>query len=154
MYRNLLFSSAALLLLAATACQGRAPVAQLTPNSELNGFVQSLEQALEAHAWEEIIARADSTNYRIQVVEHEMPEAQYVAELFGLHRVENNIRQGSSVTWSDLERIESVRLHELTREQDRHTLTGEVRLVGGETLEIRAWIVERNGQFRLTGALG
>lgn len=154
MNRTLLSSSAALLLVAATACQGRAPVAQLTPDPRLNGFVQSLEQALEAHAWEEIIGRADSTHHRIQVVEHGMPEAQYVAELFGLHRVGNNIRQGSSVTWSDLERIESVRLHELTREQDRHTLTGEVLLIDGETLQLRAWIVEGDGHLRLTGALG
>jgi hypothetical protein len=40
MFGILLSSSAALLLLAATACQGRAPVAQLTPDPQLNGFLR------------------------------------------------------------------------------------------------------------------
>lgn len=153
-HRSLLMSIVGACVLTAGGCQSRGPVSQLTPDPQLSSFVEKLAHDLEAHAWSEILATADPAHYRVQVTEHGMPEPQYVAELFGLHRVENNIRTGPSVSWSDLERIESVQLHALTQDDDRYTLTGTVRLAGGEMLDLRAWIIQEQGRFRLTGGVG
>ena len=83
-----------------------------------------------------------------------MGEPQYVAELFGLHRVDNNIKRGDTVTWSDLERIESVSLQQIERTGDRYRLRGHVRLTGGATLELLAQILEQRGRYCLTGGVG
>jgi hypothetical protein len=150
----LLTTLAGIALLVTAGCQPRPPAPQLSPDPGLNAFVQELEQALETHAWNDVLEVADPSHRRVQVTEHGMPEPQYVAELFGLHRVGNDIRRGPGVTWSDLERIEAVEFHELSPAGDRYDLTGEVRLDGGETLRLHAWIVRIDGRFRLTGAFG
>jgi hypothetical protein len=153
-HRTLLTSLAGIALLVTASCQPRPPAPRLSPDPELNAFVRELEQALETHAWNDVLEDADPTHRRVQVIEHGMPEPQYVAELFGMHRVGNDIRLGSGVTWSDLERIEAVEFHELSPAGDRYDLTGDVRLAGGETLRLHAWIVRVDGRFRLTGGFG
>lgn len=154
MPRTALIAIVGLAALTTGACRAHAPAPQLSPDPQLNAFVLQLERDLEAHAWENILAVADPDHFRAQVTEHGMPEPQYLAELFGLHRVDNDIGRGERITRADLERITEVDLHELARENGRHTLTGQVRLTGGRTLQLRAWIVEQEGRYRLTGALG
>jgi hypothetical protein len=77
-----------------------------------------------------------------------------VAELFGLHDVDNTIGVGDGIRWEDLERVERVELHGLAGSGDRYTLTGRVILTGGATLRLRASVVGAGGAFRLTGAVG
>jgi hypothetical protein len=147
-------SLAGIALLVTAGCQPHPPASPLSPDPGLNAFVRELEQALEAHAWNDLLEVADPAHRRVQVTEHGMPEPQYVAELFGLHRVGNDIRRGPGVSWADLERIEAVAFHDVSPAGDRYDLNGEVRLEGGETLRLHAWIVRVDGRFRLTGGFG
>lgn len=140
--------------LIATGCAAAPGSPPLTPDPELNTFVREVERHLEAHAWQEVLAAADPDHRRTQVVEGGMGEAQYVAELFGLHRVDNNIKRGERVEWADLERIRSVRLGSLDPEGPPHALRGTVELRDGSTLRLRALVDRRDGRYVLTGGVG
>lgn len=97
---------------------------------------------------------ADPAHYRTQVVEHGMAEPQYVAELFGLHRVDNNIKRGERVEWSDLERIDSVELERISTTAGALRLVGTVTLRDGSTLQLRARVARDEGRYVLTGGVG
>ena len=147
--------TAILLLAVATACAPLpGPGAALTADRELGGFIDRVHHALEAHAWQEIIGMADPQHHRIQVVEHGMPEAQYVAELFGLHRVDNNVSPEGPPGWDDLGRIRSVRLRELDDAGERYRLHGEVTLADGRVLDLQATIARTADGYVLTGGVG
>jgi hypothetical protein len=141
-------------LLLISACAHLPEAEPLSPNPELDSFAREIGRNLEAHQWQSILVGADPDHFRIQVAEGGMGEPQYVAELFGLHRVDNNIRRGDTVAWEDLERIESVDLQQIEQIGDRYRLTGSARLRDGTTLDLQAQILERNGRFRLTGGVG
>lgn len=143
-----------LLLLLGTACRSSPEPPPLTEDPELEAFARQVAADLEDHAWQELIAAARDGHYRIQVVEHGMAEPQYVAELFGLHRVDNNIRRGSRVEWSDLERIESVELERISTTGSNRQLVGTVRLRDGSTLALRAQVARERGRYVLTGGVG
>lgn len=142
------------LLLFHTGCASTPEPPPLTGDPELNAFAREVERNLEAHAWQNVLAVADPSHYRTQVVEHGMPEPQYVAELFGLHRVGNNFERGEQIEWSDLERIQAVEMESLSAAGGPHALTGTLTLVDGSTLQLRAQITRVQGRFVLTGALG
>lgn len=142
------------LLILCAACRSTPDPPPLTDDPELNAFVRQVAADLEAHDWQEIIGVADPDHYRIQVEEHGMPEPQYVAELLGLHRVGNDIKRGERVEWSDLERIEAVELHSLSRRVTRSTLAGTATLADGSTLSIRASVEQDGGDYVLTGGVG
>jgi hypothetical protein len=141
-------------LVTGAGCACRAPGPGLSPDALLNAFVQQLAADLEAHAWRGLMAVGDPEHFRMQVTELGMGEAQYVAELFGLHDVDNDIGRGDRIRWEDLERIERVELHGLDGDGDTHILIGRVHLAGGGTLRLRASVVRAGGALRLTGASG
>lgn len=144
-----------LLLLLGTACRSSPePPPPLSDRPELNAFAREVEAAIERHAWRDVIAAASPEHYRTQVTEHGMPEAQYVAELFGLHRVDNSIKRGQRVEWSDLERVEDVELERITTIGPDRQLVGTVTLRDGTTLELRAQITREEGEYVLTGGVG
>ncbi len=143
-----------LLLLPVTACRSSTERPPLTDQPELEAFARQVEAALEAHAWQDLIDAAARDHYRTQVVDHGMPEPQYVAELFGLHRVGNTIRRGQQVGWSDLERIESVELDRITTTTRGSRLIGAVTLRNGSTLSLQAQIERVEDRFVLTGGVG
>ncbi len=97
---------------------------------------------------------ADTSHYRTQVIELGLGEPQYVAELFGLHRVDNDIKRGEVVQWSDLERIESVRMRELTPINGQYRLEGSVILEDGSDLELQSLIGRSEDRYVLTGGVG
>lgn len=143
---------AALLLL--PACRSTPEPPPLSEDSALNAFARQVQGDLEAHAWGDLIAAAQESHYRTQVVEHGMSEPQYVAELFGLHRVGNSIERGEEIRWADLERIEAVELTSLSRSGGAATLEGRVRLRDGTTLELRSRVTREEGRYVLTGGVG
>lgn len=143
--------SAALMILMIVACASSPD--PLTSDADLNRFLRTLERSIERHEWKQIIEVADAEHYRRQVVEHGMPEAQYVAELFGLHHVDNNIRTGERITWSDLQRIDTVDLVSVSDEQPRR-LDGTVILSDGQRLRLSAMIERSGEEWMLTGASG
>lgn len=151
--------SSVLVLLLVGACavtkappHGAAPA--LTADPALDAFLHDVARALEGHDWDVLLDAADAAHYRVQVTEHGMAEPQYVAELFGLHRVGNSIEGTPPLTWSDLEGIEAVRLTSAGRAGGEVTVSGEVTLRDGRVLALEARVVERAGGFRLTGAVG
>lgn len=142
------------LLILCAACRSTPDPPPLTDDAELNAFARQVAADLEAHDWQELIAVADPDHYRTQVQEHGMSEPQYVAELFGLHRVGNNIKRGERVEWSDLERIESVALHSLSRTAGGSRVEGTATLGDGSTLSILANVEGEGGDYVLTGGVG
>lgn len=144
-----------LLLLIAAACRSSPGPPPLTSEPELDAFARQVEADLEAHAWQDLIAAAADDHYRTQVVEHGMAEPQYIAELFGLHRVGNDIKRGQQVEWSDLERIESVELERISTTGARRHLTGTVTLRNRSRLELQAHVArDDEGRYVLTGGVG
>lgn len=143
-----------LLILLHTGCASTPEQPPLTGDAELNAFVRAVERDLEGHAWQDVLGVADPDHYRTQVVEHGMPEPQYVAELFGLHRVGNNIERGGRIDWSDLERIRSVELESLSTTGPPHSVAGTVTLADGSTLRLQAQVAQMQGRYVLTGAVG
>lgn len=157
MTSGVLRAASALVLMALAgfaSCASRPEAPPLTEDAELDAFARDVGRKLEAHAWRDIIGAADPEHYRTQVTEGGMGEPQYVAELFGLYGVENNIRRGERASWADLERIESVELERIEEVGDRRYLIGRVLLRDGTAMDLRATIVERNGRHRLTGGVG
>lgn len=127
----------------------------LTDRAVLGEFVGSVVTELESGQWEALLSRAEPGHRRTQTVEMGMPEPQYVAELFGLHRVGNSLAPEGPVRWEDLERIESVRTERLERVDGRWELGGRVGLDDGTTLDFEAWIVgTEEAGYVLTGGVG
>ena len=126
----------------------------ISSDPELNRFARTVEQELERHAWQSLIDRAERSHYRTKVVEHGMSEPHYLAEIFGLHRVGNDISRGDRFAWADLERIRSVEFPEVRRTGSRELLIGTVTLDDGSTLELQAQITRQDGRYILTGAQG
>ena len=126
----------------------------LTSADDVGAFVAALEASLEAHAWQEILAVADPNHFHTQVVEMGMSEPQYVAELLGLHRVDNTIEVGEELEWADLARIESAALDPATGSEPPIPVTGTVTLTDGSTLEIMGSITRERQRLLLTGGVG
>lgn len=143
-----------LLVLLPSACGSAREAPALTADAELEAFARRVTAELESHDWRAVIDAAQQDHYRTQVVEHGMGEAQYVAELFGLHRVDNTIKRGERVGWSDLERIESVELERISTTGSDPQLVGTVTLRDGITLAFRARVTREDGRYVLTGGLG
>lgn len=143
-----------LLLLAAAGCRSTPETPSLTDDAELDAFARQVEADLEAHRWRDLIALAHPAHYRAQVFDHGMGEAQYIAELFGLHHVGNNIKRGERVQWTDLERIAEVDLERITTTTGSPRLVGTVTLRDGSTLTLRAQAAREGGRHVLTGGVG
>lgn len=142
------------LLLLLPGCRSTPESPPLTDEPELAAFARQVEADLEAHAWQDLLAVAQRRHYRTQVEEHGMSEPQYLAELFGLHRVDNDIKRGQRMEWSDLERIESVRLESLSPSGPDRTLRGTVTLRDGTTRRLQARIAREGQRYVLTGGVG
>lgn len=147
-------AAAALSVLLLASCASAPRASPLSGDPELDAFARQVEEDLESHAWQDLLASADPEHYRTQVVDGGMGEPQYLAELFGLHTVGNNIKQGEVVSWGDLERIDTVTLREVSGSEGSYRLHGSVGLVGGGELELRATLVESRGRWRLSGGVG
>ena len=142
------------LLVLAAGCATTPQQQPLAEDPELDRFARQVARDLEAHRWQDLLAAADPDHHRTQVVDHGMPEAQYVAELFGLHSVGNNIERGERPEWADLERIRIVELDALDTEAHPHSLEGTVTLDDGSTLRLRAQVAREDGSYVLTGGVG
>lgn len=143
--------SAALLL--ASSCATR-DGATLTDDPALSSFLERIGTHLENHQWDAVIDQADPDHYRTQVQEVGLSEPQYIAELFGLHSPGNNIETGERPSRADLERIDTVEWTDVERSGDRIRAVGTARLNDGTSMNLQAQIVERDGDFRLTGGVG
>ncbi|MDX1583132.1 MAG: hypothetical protein R3338_05970 [Thermoanaerobaculia bacterium] len=147
--------STILLLIAGLACtSGFDPGPAAADDPALSSFLDEIEVSLENHRWERILADADPEHYETQVEDLGMPEPQYVAELFGLHSVDNNIESGERPSWEDLEQIESVSWTAVDRANDRIHVRGTATLRDGSELDLHTVLVWIDEELWLTGGLG
>lgn len=121
---------------------------------DLETFTERIRESFALHDWQALLSAADPEHYRTQVVELGMDEPQYVAELFGLHTVNNTIQEGDTLDWSDLERTESVSLRPAGEDGPPYRLIGTAILQNGERLQIDATAIRVRGRFALTGGVG
>lgn len=78
-----------------------------------------------------------------------------MAELFGLHMVDNNIGGGEPIEWDHLRRINALRFETLEASAPREWVArGYVVLDGEEQLDVEAIITQREDAYRLSGAVG
>lgn len=148
------FWATMLALLILQACAASRPTVTLSEDPQVNAFLGTIQQHLEKHEWSDIIDLADPDHFETQVTGMGMETVQYVAELFNLYTVGNTIQTGDMLAWEDLDRIESVQLQRLTESMETLQVSGTVTLSNQEVLALVFEIVERNGEYRLTGAVG
>lgn len=115
--------------------------------TDIETFVERLADQIEMHDWQSILASADPTLYRTQVVDLEIPEPQFVADLLGLG---NLIDESSADSWAELERITMVTLMRAGSPEPPFTITGGAVLEGGETVPVTASAIQVQGRFVLT----
>lgn len=149
------FLSTCTLLLLIAGCASQRGAVRLADDAELNRFLGDVLTSVEQHEWDAVISAADSAHYATQVQEVGIPEPQYVAELFGLHKVGNDIGGGEAIGWSDLNRIASMHLNSLEAVgAKRWSVSGEVQLGDGSRMNIDMLVMRRGDVYQLTGGLG
>ncbi|MEX2569744.1 MAG: hypothetical protein WD737_00460 [Gemmatimonadota bacterium] len=121
---------------------------------DVETLVAHLQEDVEAHTWQNILSMSDPAHYRIQVVEMGIPEPQYVAELLGLHGSDNDIQEGDTLDWADLERISTVSIQAPSNDEPPYRLSGTAVLDDGSTLRLDVQVSEIRGRFVFTGGVG
>lgn len=136
-------------------CASERTQIRLSDDDRMNAFLEDVRDDVEEHAWERVLEAADNKHHSVQVLEMGMSEPQYVAELFGLHMVDNNIGGGEPIEWDHLRRINALRFETLEASAPHEWIArGHVELDGGERLDVEAIITQREGAYRLSGAVG
>lgn len=140
-------------LLAACAPKASPSLAQEVP---VETFVREVAELAEKHAWNAIVERADDAHRATQLHQMGMSTEQYVAELLGLHRVDNSIdAMDDGVDARDLARIQDVLVEEVALVGDVFEARGVVVLKGGARLTFTLIVTTPpDGTFRLSGAVG
>jgi hypothetical protein len=126
--------------------------AQARPSYPGQQFVKRVKGTVEQHNWGKLLRLTDTTNRRIQLGQMRIGKPQYLAEILGLHNVGNSIKTGTKLTYSDLNRIRTLKV-------DRSTLrSGSVRgkaiLQDGAKLDVNFLITKPKKRYVLTGGVG
>lgn len=136
-------------------CASQGQQIRLSEDERLNGFLEDVRSAVEDRAWQDLLDAAEEEHHRAQVTEMGMSEPQYVAELLGLHMVDNDIGGGEPIEWEHLERIEALRFEDLESTSPTEWVAhGSIVLDDGRRLDVEATIVQREGRYRLGGGVG
>ncbi len=116
-------------------------------------LAEAVESLVPAHEWKALLARCDP-NHRKAQKQMGMSDAQYLAEILGLHRVGNNIKRGKRLTYADLGRIRRIVVKKFIWDGSRIAVSGTVELRGGGTLSLSLSIRKLGARYVLTGAMG
>lgn len=136
-------------------CASQRQQIRLSEDERLNGFLEDLRAAVENHAWQDLLDAAAEDHHHAQVIEMGMSEPQYVAELLGLHMVENDIGGGEPIEWNHLDRIETLHFDDLeSTTPGEWVARGSVVLDDGRRLDVEAIIVQLDGRYRMSGGVG
>ena len=139
-------------MLLLVGCSG---TGKLSSDPAMNTFLEEVRSVVEGHDWPGVLEVVDRENYETQVRGMGIGEPQYVAELLGLHMVDNSIRRGERVEWSDLERIDDVMFDRMRSTGDWWEVEGSVRLDDGTRLHLNLMVMQdREGRYWLTGGVG
>lgn len=126
----------------------------LPSKKAFKSFLKEVKRDVESYNWERLIAKCDADHYHMQVNVNGIVQAQYIAEIFGLHSVGNNIKTGVIVTYEDLKRIKKLKWKKISIEDTLYKASGFVKLHDGTKLIISIMATYNNGEFALTGAIG
>ena len=138
-------------LSAATAC-ALLPATEPEDDSrpeDIEGFARLLRESLQEHEWQSLLVSSDPALYEAQVVRGRTPEPLYLARLLGLDEPGNNIQEGDSLEWRDLERITLVTLAPVGEEGPPFRYTGLATLESGVELRLEAWVTRVRGRYVL-----
>lgn len=139
---------AAFLFSAAAAADSKKPI----PAGAI-GLAADVKAQAEAHDWKSLLDRC-SPEHRKTQRDMGMDEAQYIAEMLGLHTSGNNITQGKTLTYKDLGRIRKVKIERFVWQGPWIAVTGKVTLAGDKVLKLTMMITKHEARFYLTGAVG
>ena len=117
------------------------------------GLAQDVKAQAVAHDWKALLGRCEPGHRKTQK-DIGMGDAQYIAEILGLHSAGNNIKRGKTVTFKDLGRIRTIKLETFAWSGAWVVVTGKVTLAGGKTLSLTMMIAETERGFYLSGAVG
>ena len=122
----------------------------------LNEFLSALKIEIEQHDWKAVTKRADPVHYNTKVFDVGLSKAQYIAELLGLHAVNNNINQDETteLNYEDLNRIKEIIITSTQKNAKLVTVRGVVILKDGHKLNLHIELTEFAGSYLLTGAVG
>jgi hypothetical protein len=127
----------------------------LTGGKELAAFIAAVKTAVETHKWKVLLALCSPQHKKEQLTEMGMGQAQYIAELFGLHTVGNNlVGDDETIRTEHLARIQSLEIRDIAEAEGSYVVIGYVQLDGGTRLRLAMLIGKENGRFVLTGASG
>lgn len=153
--RFVLVACAALTLFGAreVLAEQRRPTIRKPPAAAVSFYLQVRAQ-IAKHDWKGLLRHADPKHLETQR-KLGMGDAQYLAELLGLHMAGNSIKRGDTVELSDLARITKVVIASYRADgSDVVTATGYVVLAGGSKLTLRMMSRRMGKRYVLFGAVG
>lgn len=122
---------------------------------ELEAFARTAVEALEKHDWDAVLQLAEDEHYATQVGDFGMSKQQYIAELFGLNTVGNDLFRGNEQGWDDLKSIRRVRIGEITFDRYFWVVTGTVKTRSGPEYMLEMMIKQlADERYRLSGGVG
>jgi hypothetical protein len=123
-----------------------------TQPQDLDAFMRLVEEDIQSHEWQNLLAASDPTLFRARVVEGGAPEPLFLAELLGLAEPGNRIQEGDEVAWEDLARIQTVTLAPIGDGEPPYRLGGQVGLTTGSILRLDVGVTRVQGRYVLTDA--
>jgi|GEM_PF-6968460 len=124
------------------------------PSPRAVHFIKAVRVQLMRHDWKGLLAKADPQHLKTQR-KMGMGDAQYLAELFGLHSAGNSIERAGTITLGDLARIRKVAIVSMTADrQGIVTATGYVVLADRVKLKLVMTIRPLGRRYVLFGAVG
>ena len=151
--RNLRFLAALVLGISAGCAllPGAEPEEPSRP-ADVEAFARAVRESLQEHEWQTLLSSSNPVTYQERVVQGEMEEPAYLADLLGLSRPGNMIQEGDTLEWADFERITLVTLAPVGDQQPPYRYTGQATLESGESLRLDTNITTVQGRYVLTPA--
>ncbi len=124
--------------------------------TKLMPFLEEVKQSVEEKNWASIFAKCSKDHYKTQVGKMKIAPTQYLAELFGLHMVDNSIaNEKGKITYDELRRIQTFNYKSMAFNGNFITINGTALMDDGTEMKMNMMIqVVLNGDYKLTGAVG
>ena len=126
-----------------------------TTNRDLADFLAQVTRAARAHDWPALLALCSAEHRAAQLGQLGMAEPAYLAEILGLHYVDNTINDGEPVTLDALATIAGLEVTDLaTTARGSFELTGWVMRTTRPRLRLTLRVRREGARLVLFGALG
>ncbi len=124
--------------------------------TKLIPFLDQVKANVEQKDWGSIFAKCSKAHYKTQVVDMKISPTQYIAELFGLHRVDNSIaNEKGKITYDELRTMQTINYQSIAFDGTIITIKGKALMEDGSEMDMEMMLkVDVNGEYKLTGAVG